>query len=365
MTTKQRIDIPSDSRILVALSGGVDSGVCALLLKEAGFNVEAIHMTNWEDDDGYCTVAEDIQHANLLCKQLNIPLHQVNFSQQYKEKVFNDFLKQLNEGLTPNPDIACNKHIKFGCLREYANKLESTLLVTGHYAKIINAGNRIELHQSIDPNKDQTYFLYDLSEKQLRHCYFPLGELKKDEVRKIANKHNLPMANKKDSTGICFIGERPFEDFLLKYINRNNGYINDLKGNTIGEHIGLPFYTIGQRHGLNIGGIKGLEEKPWYIAKKDHETNTLIAVQGCDHPILFKNKLLFKKSNWINTLEGFSQSKYTARIRHRQSPQCCEVRQMDEDLFEAAFKSPQRAITSGQHIVLYDGSRCLGGGIIQ
>jgi tRNA-specific 2-thiouridylase len=357
--------IPINSRILVALSGGVDSGVCAQLLINAGYQVEGIHMTNWQDDDGYCSAAEDLEFANLLCQKLKIPLHQINFSTEYKEKVFDDFINQLNSGLTPNPDIACNTYIKFGALRSYASKLDATILATGHYAKIIKNNDQTELHTSIDNNKDQTYFLYDLSQEQLSNAFFPLGDLLKSDVRKIAKEFSLPMADKKDSTGICFIGERPFEDFLLKYINKKIGYITDINGNNIGNHIGLPFYTLGQRQGLKIGGVKGASENPWFVAKKNYETNTLIAVQGSDHPMLFSHKLTFIKPNWINEIKSFDGLSLSARIRHRQKPQECLVEQQSDQMYLVTFSNSQRAISPGQHIVLYSGTRCLGGGVIQ
>jgi tRNA-uridine 2-sulfurtransferase len=356
--------IPINSRILVALSGGVDSGVCAQLLTNAGYQVEGIHMSNWEDDDGYCSAAEDLEFANLLCEKLKIPLHQINFSSEYKEKVFIEFIDQLNHGLTPNPDIACNTYIKFGALRDYGRKLDATILATGHYAKIIKNNDQTELHTSIDDNKDQTYFLYDLTQEQLSNIFFPLGDVLKNDVRAIAKRFGLPMAEKKDSTGICFIGERPFKDFLLKYISKKVGYITDIKGNKIGEHIGLPFYTLGQRQGLKIGGIKGGSEKPWFVAKKNYDNNTLIAVQGSDHPMLFSHKLTFIKANWINEINIFDGLTLSARIRHRQKLQDCLVEQQSDQMYSVTFSNSQRAITPGQHIVLYSGTQCLGGGVI-
>tara|TARA_B100001250_G_scaffold414631_1_gene455021 strand:- start:21272 stop:22381 length:1110 start_codon:yes stop_codon:yes gene_type:complete len=357
-----------DDLIIVALSGGVDSAVAALILKEKGYKVEALHMTNWEDD-GYCESAKDLKDAKQICKHIGVDLHRVNFSDKYKKSVFKDFLKEYEMGRTPNPDILCNRNIKFGVLQEYIKRLGGKYLATGHYAKVLIKQNKSYLLKGKDANKDQSYFLHAVNSYDLENVVFPLGDKYKEEVREIAIKSGLHVAKKKDSTGICFIGERPFAKFLSDYIEKKPGCIKDEDGNVIGEHIGLPYYTIGQRQGLHIGGISMYEEKPWYVAAKDTKNNTIIAVQGSDNPSLFKKKLVTLSScHWINNcpieLKTAESFRCQAKIRYRQKDQECKIKVLKDHSIEVEFDSLQRAITPGQYIVFYKNEYCLGGAII-
>lgn len=347
-------------RVLVGLSGGVDSSVTALLLKKEGYEVHALFMKNWDDDDGspYCSAKEDFMDAAFISEQLDIPLYQVSFSKEYKERVFSYFLKELEEGRTPNPDILCNKEIKFKEFYDYAVRENFDYIATGHYAQTRNS----QLFKGLDDLKDQSYFLHAIDSHVLNKTLFPLGKLTKKEVRSIAKDHGLVTSEKRDSTGICFIGERPFPEFVSKYLKGKNGDIKNDEGETIGAHNGLAFYTLGQRQGLGIGGVKGAPDLPWYVAKKDLKNNELTCVQGNDHPLLFSSTLttrnLFLLDESIpNHFSG------TAKVRYRQKDQECDVR-IKENSLEIIFKEPQRSVTPGQSVVIYKDEKCLGGGEI-
>lgn len=352
-------------RVVLGLSGGVDSAVAAVLLKEAGADVHALHMTNWEDDDGYCTAADDLQDARAVCEQLGIPLHSVNFSQQYRDLVFTYFLDEYRAGRTPNPDVLCNREIKFGVFRDYAKRLGGTLLATGHYAqsRVTAAGG--ELHKGSDPNKDQSYFLHAVSQEALAETVFPLGHLQKNDVRNIARDHGLTVSEKKDSTGICFIGERPFREFLSTYLPALPGRMQTPDGEDIGEHQGLMYYTLGQRQGLGIGGKNEHREAPWYVVGKNLNHNILIVAQG-DHALLYSSTLVASQVSWIGASPIDSQNAFScqAKIRYRQADQRCEIHNVSCDQLAVVFDTPQKAIAPGQYVVFYNDSQCLGGAVI-
>lgn len=352
---------------MVALSGGVDSAVAALLLRDAGFAVQCLHMTNWKDD-GYCESATDYQDARRVARQLGLPLHRVNFSREYAEQVFAQFLADSRAGRTPNPDVLCNRKIKFGVMRRHAERLGADLLATGHYARLRRSQDQTHLLKGVDASKDQSYFLHAVGAAAFDRVLFPLGEILKTEVRRLARASNLATAEKKDSTGICFIGERPFRDFLARYIPAEPGPIKDPQGTIVGEHRGLAFYTVGQRHGLDIGGLRGFSGEPWYVAAKDPACNTLHVVQGSEHPRLFQNWLTADGAHWINgPPPGWSRGAAltcTAKTRYRQPDQPCSVARRAEGTLEVQFDAPQRAVTPGQFVVFYQGERCLGGATI-
>jgi tRNA-specific 2-thiouridylase len=351
-------------RVILGLSGGVDSGVAALLLKDAGADVQALHMTNWEDDDGYCTAADDLQDARLVCEQLEIPLHHVNFSAQYRDQVFAYFLDEYRAGRTPNPDVLCNREIKFGVFREHAKRLGGEFLATGHYARVSRIDGEAALMKALDLNKDQSYFLHAVSADALAETVFPLGELQKGEVRRIARDRGLRIHDKKDSTGICFIGERPFREFLSTYLPANPGPIQTPDGQEIGTHNGLMYYTLGQRQGLQIGGRKDAGDEPWYVVDKKMQANTLIVAQG-ETELLLSDSLIATAASWIGAAPlGLDTGlACMAKVRYRQDDQACTVRSSGEAL-EVAFAKPQRAVAPGQFVVFYDGDRCLGGAVI-
>ena len=358
----------TSERIIVALSGGVDSAVAALLLRDAGHTVECLHMTNWEDD-GHCASAADFQDARKVSRQLGLPLHRVNFSDEYRERVFEHFLAECRAGRTPNPDVLCNREIKFGTLRAYARRLGGTSVATGHYARLAFDGGHPQLLKGADSGKDQSYFLHAVGASALDDVVFPLGGMLKSEVRARARAANLATAHKKDSTGICFIGERPFSEFLGQYLPTDPGPIKEPGGRTIGEHFGLAFYTLGQRHGLAIGGLRGFGDEPWYVAEKDTATNSLLVVQGAEHPLLYTNWLAAEAAHWINgppvDWDVGAGLRCRAKTRYRQLDQSCFAVKTGPDTLEVVFERPQRAVTPGQYVVFYSGDRCLGGATIR
>ncbi|HEY8521350.1 MAG TPA: tRNA 2-thiouridine(34) synthase MnmA [Gammaproteobacteria bacterium] len=353
--------------VIVALSGGVDSAVAALLLREAGYRVECLHMTNWHDD-GYCDAAADFQDARSVCRDLGLPLHRVDFSREYRAQVFEHFLEEHRRGRTPNPDVLCNREIKFGVMREYARRLGAQALATGHYARLERRADGIALLKARDASKDQSYFLCAVAQRDLEGVLFPLGELEKREVRRLARQARLPVADKRDSTGICFIGERPFAEFLSRYVPAEPGPIRASDGRVLGTHRGLACYTLGQRQGLGIGGVAERPEAPWYVAAKIPETNELIVVQGHDHPLLFRRSLIATDPHWIGRapggLDAGAAVPCAAKIRYRQPDQACTIRRVGEREIEVRFERPQRLPTPGQYAVFYDGERCLGGAVI-
>jgi tRNA-specific 2-thiouridylase len=360
--------MPAEDLTIVALSGGVDSAVAALLLRDAGERVQCLHMTNWEDD-GYCDNAREFQDARRVCLELGVPLHRVNFAREYREQVFAGFLTEYGKGRTPNPDVLCNREIKFGVMRRYAKRLGATRIATGHYARVVVVDGEPRLFKGADASKDQSYFLHAVATEDLADVVMPLGELKKRDVRDIAHRAGLSVAEKKDSTGICFIGERPFAAFLRQYLPDNPGLIRDDRGIARGSHRGLPYYTLGQRHGLEIGGAADRPEDAWYVADKNVDRNELIVVQGHDHPLLLRSGLVAADAHWIGTPPAAWQRGDAfachATIRYRQTDQACTVLRTGADTFEAHFELPQRTPTPGQFIVLYDGDRCLGGATIE
>jgi tRNA-uridine 2-sulfurtransferase len=349
-------------KVVVGMSGGVDSAVAALLAKRAGHEVVGIFMKNWGDDDTdeYCSTREDLVDAAAAADTIGIELEAVNFSCEYKERVFAEFLREYAAGRTPNPDVLCNAEIKFRAFLDHAMRLGAEKIATGHYARVVFEGNIFRLLRGKDASKDQSYFLHRLTQEQLSRVMFPVGELKKTEVRRIAREAGIAVHGKKDSTGICFIGERPFREFLHRYLPREPGRMVDENGNTVGEHIGLAFYTIGQRKGIGIGG-KG---EPWYVAAKDPQTNTLVVVQGHDHPLLMKKTLSADDAAWVSGKAPDAPSAHTAKTRYRQADAPCTLSTVLDSEIRVDFPNPQWAVTPGQSVVLYDGEVCLGGGVI-
>ena len=349
------------NKVLVGMSGGVDSSVSAFILKKEGYEVHGLFMKNWDDDDGspYCSIKEDFMDAAFVADQLEIPLFEVNFAKEYKEKVFSYFLEELKKGRTPNPDILCNKEIKFKKFYDYALSKGYDYIATGHYAKT----NEDKLYKAMDTNKDQTYFLHAIDKEVLKRTLFPIGSMDKEQVRQIARENSLITSDKKDSTGICFIGERPFPDFISNYVSEKIGKIVDENGNELGEHKGLQYYTLGQRQGIGIGGQKGNNNEPWYVAGKDMDTNTLIVVQGNDNPLLFSRELITRNLYLLN--EDIEQKfNGAAKVRYRQEDQECEI-DILEGKIQIRFEKPQRAVTPGQSVVIYKNNECLGGGEIE
>ncbi len=352
--------------IVVGLSGGVDSAVAALLLKQAGHRVTAVFMKNWdeEDDAGYCPAAADLEDARSVCDILDIELKTVSFSSEYWDRVFMQFLDEYRAGRTPNPDIVCNREIKFRAFHDYGLDLGAAAIATGHYAQL-GKNARVRLLRAADRGKDQTYFLHTLDQSQLARALFPIGHLDKQHVREIAAENGFPNHAKKDSTGICFIGERKFSDFLAHYLPGQPGEIRTLDDAVIGTHQGVVFYTLGQRQGLGIGGQKDTASEPWYVARKEPETNVLRVVQGVDHPALFSRQLAAGQLHWISGSRPSLPLSCTARIRHQQHDQPCSVSAGHSGEYLVDFRQPQRAVTPGQSVVFYAGEECLGGGVIE
>ncbi|MDP1967920.1 MAG: tRNA 2-thiouridine(34) synthase MnmA [Burkholderiaceae bacterium] len=362
------------TRVVVGLSGGVDSAVTAWLLKQQGYEVVGIFMKNWEDDDdsAYCSSNVDFVDAASVADVIGIEIEHVNFAAEYKDRVFAEFLREYQAGRTPNPDVLCNAEIKFKAFLDHALRLGAERIATGHYARVRQdaASGLHQLLKGLDPAKDQSYFLHRLTQAQLARTLFPIGELHKTEVRRIAAQIGLPNARKKDSTGICFIGERPFREFLNRYIAHAPGPIKDERGRVIGQHQGLSFYTLGQRQGLGIGGVKergaqrgGGEHAPWFVARKDMATNTLWVVQGHEHPWLLSHSLRADDTSWIAGAPPPSGT-YAAKTRYRQADSACALAGPGDGGFELRFDTPQWAVTPGQSAVVYDGEVCLGGGVI-
>ena len=350
--------------VVVGMSGGVDSSVSAYLLKEEGYDVKGLFMQNWQSEPGeICTSEIDFKDASAVCDKLDIPLHRANFSDEYWERVFTNFLSEHEKGRTPNPDILCNREIKFKSFLDYAFNIGADFIATGHYAKIIAKNNNKFLARAKDSFKDQTYFLHEVSEKEFDRCIFPLADLTKDEVREIALKQNLITADKKDSVGICFVGERNLKDFLNRFISFSKGDIKDENGNIVGEHQGSILYTEGQRQGLQIGGVKGADELPWYVYKKDIKNNVIHVCQGVDNKLLMNSGLFVEKINWINDIKYDLPMNCLLQVRHQHIPVECYL-ESNNDKIMITFKDKIRAIAPGQSAVLYDNDICLGGGII-
>ncbi len=360
------MSLNSNSKVIVGMSGGVDSSVSALLLQEQGYRVEGLFMKNWEEDDGteYCTAREDFADAQAVADRLGITLHGANFAAEYWDNVFEHFLEEYRAGRTPNPDILCNREIKFRAFLDYAIMLGADTIATGHYARRGEADGLGTLLKGLDHNKDQSYFLHAVGHRELEQTLFPLGEMAKPEVRRLAEEHGLATAKKKDSTGICFIGERRFTDFLQQYLPAQPGEIRSLDGELLGRHQGLMYHTIGQRQGLGIGGLANHGDAPWYVVEKDLEKNVLLVAQGNDHPALFKSVLLTSEILWVAGSEPELPLACSAKVRYRQADQACTVSR-DEGGYRVEFDQPQRAVTPGQSVVFYQGERCLGGGVIE
>jgi len=359
-------DPRSSGTVIVGMSGGVDSAVAALLLQRAGFKVQGLFMSNWEDDDdAYCTTATDFQDARKVCEILGIALHRVSFAAQYRERVFAHFLREYAAGRTPNPDVLCNREIKFGHCLDYMQRLGASWIATGHYARLHQAPSGPQLLKAVDQAKDQSYFLHGVAASALRKTMFPLGEMRKAEVRRQAHAAGLPVYDKKDSTGICFIGERPFQEFLSRHLHVTPGPIETDLGVLIGEHRGLALYTLGQRSGLGIGGRAGTAAAPWYVAHKDTARNALIVVQEQDHPLLLSDAFDVEQLHWIDPGEtADSAIECSVKTRYRQSDLACIARPAGEPIWRVTLSEPARAVTPGQYAVFYSGARCLGGGVI-
>ncbi|MCC8374463.1 MULTISPECIES: tRNA 2-thiouridine(34) synthase MnmA [Photorhabdus] len=358
----------SQKKVIVGMSGGVDSSVSAYLLQQQGYQVAGLFMKNWEEDDDeeYCSAATDLADAQSVCDKLGIELHTVNFAAEYWDNVFEHFLSEYRAGRTPNPDILCNKEIKFKAFLEFAAEdLGADYIATGHYVRRRDINGKNQLLRGLDNNKDQSYFLYTLSHQQIAQSLFPVGELEKPEVRRIAEKIGLVTAKKKDSTGICFIGERKFRDFLGRYLPAKPGPIMTVDGESLGEHQGLMYHTLGQRKGLGIGGTKEGSEEPWYVIDKDVQNNILIVAQGHEHPRLMSTGLIAQQLHWVDRQTLTEEIHCVVKTRYRQQDIPCTVTPINEDKIEVRFANPVAAVTPGQSAVFYQGEICLGGGVIE
>lgn len=370
MSNAKASQTPAQTKVIVGMSGGVDSSVSAFLLQEQGYQVEGLFMKNWEEDDTdeYCAAAEDLKDAQAICDKLGIKLHTINFATEYWDNVFEYFLAEYKAGRTPNPDIMCNKEIKFKAFLEFAcEDLGADYIATGHYVQREFQDNNWKMIRGLDNNKDQSYFLYTLNEKQLAQTLFPVGHIEKSEVRSIAEKAGLVTHNKKDSTGICFIGERKFKDFLGQYLPAKPGIIESAEGKAIGHHDGLMYHTLGQRKGLRIGGLADAGEEPWYVVEKDLLRNVLIVGQGQDHPRLFSKGLIANQLHWVDRTELTESINCTVKTRYRQHDVECNVTPIKDSTsgeYRIDFAEQQSSVTPGQSVVFYQGDVCLGGGII-
>ena len=355
-------------KVICGMSGGVDSSVSAFILQQQGYQVEGLFMKNWEEDDDtdYCTAAADLADAQAVCDKLGIKLHKINFSAEYWDNVFEHFLSEYKAGRTPNPDILCNKEIKFKAFLEYAAEdLGANYIATGHYVRRRGADDKAQLLRGLDANKDQSYFLYTLSSKQVGQSLFPVGDIEKPIVRAIAEDLDLITAKKKDSTGICFIGERKFKDFLARYLPAQPGNIRTVEGDIIGRHDGLMYHTLGQRKGLGIGGVKGASEEAWYVVEKDLVNNELIVAQGHDHSALLSTGLIAQQLHWVDRQPIREPLRCTVKTRYRQTDVPCIIEPIDDESIKVIFDEPQIAVTPGQSAVFYLDEVCLGGGIIE
>ena len=358
---------PSDPHIVMAMSGGVDSSVSALLLKRAGYRISAIFMKNWNEpqgDDGRCQWEDDVGDVLSVCEKLDIPVNTLDLSQAYWDGVFSEFVDEYRRGRTPNPDILCNREIKFKAFLNHAAELGGDVIATGHYAQVNCVDGVFQLHKGSDSKKDQTYFLYTIGQAALAKTIFPIGGLDKRYVRELATSANLSTSAKKDSTGICFIGERRFRTFLSGYLPSRPGPIRSISGDIIGRHQGAAYYTIGQREGLGIGGVRGAAKGPWFVVSKNVENNELVAAQGHNHPLLMSCSLRADTLSWIGGEPCATPFRCRAKTRYRQIDQYCTIIAITDGVLTAEFDQPQRAVTPGQSVVFYDGNQCLGGGII-
>jgi tRNA-uridine 2-sulfurtransferase len=355
----------SDGTVIVGMSGGVDSAVAALLLRDAGYSVQGLFMSNWEDDDGYCTTASDFQDARRVCESLGIALHRVSFAEQYRERVFSHFLREYAAGRTPNPDVLCNREIKFGVCLDYMQRLGGAWIATGHYARVRRTNTYPELLKAADSAKDQSYFLHSVAASALSKTLFPIGGLQKAQVRRMAHAAGLPVFDKPDSTGICFIGERPFQEFLSRHLRTEPGPIETADGIVVGEHRGLALYTLGQRSGLRVGGRVGAAAAPWYVADKIIARNALIVVQDQNHPLLLSDAFDVEQMHWINPRDAEDlPTECMVKTRYRQGDLQCAIQAASALHWRVTLNRPARAVTPGQYAVFYRGERCLGGAVI-
>jgi len=362
---RQGLPNPRESgTVIVGMSGGVDSAVAALLLRDAGYTVQGLFMSNWEDD-GYCTAAADFQDARRVCDLLKVPLHRASFADEYRERVFSHFLSEYAANRTPNPDVLCNREVKFGVCLDYMQRLGASFIATGHYARVAKIDGETALLKGVDASKDQSYFLHSVKPGALAKTLFPIGGLPKHEVRGLAHAAGLPVYDKPDSTGICFIGERPFQEFLSRYLRADPGPIENDTGQVLGEHRGLALYTLGQRSGLHIGGRSGSAAAPWYVADKLPKRNALIVVQDQNHPLLLSDRFEVEQAHWLESAAAESDAfDCSVKTRYRQGDLPCSVNRLSEGRWQVDLRHSARAVTPGQYAVFYRADRCLGGGII-